>query len=708
MLQLSLTETTNFQTLSGKSYEASKWTLSFANSRLETDYQRYLIIKNLPMAFVVNCFVPLYTYILLGYYDITMQWFSYGPFVLIIPSISVIWSFAAVYLCWLASKKQSQYLLSKMEFVYVICHFMYVDVLLILLSVYLRIQGFPTQFLAWNALMSMVFSIVLRRRFLLTLISTVITCIVNFSFTYTIVQYTYYQLVDQIPVMLSTIIAVAIYVYQAEIMLRSQFLNEKETESWKIDLNDVVYDSLIGQGTFGQVYRGKWKGNLVAIKKLLPPDDSHCNDLVSQPQSPNTARKSVKDMALLIKDVPYKIKSWLSVSESKRQKQKEASKSLQAFEREIRVMCNLRHPNIVTFMGAYLQKPDMLLVTELCENASLFEFIDSSTYQDIDPMVRVNLATGSALGLNYLHSQNPPIIHRDFKSLNILIDASHNAKVCDFGLSEFAGTIEFQGSMSRKGKRRLGQRKREEEKLIGSVPWIAPEVFKTGKHNIQSDTFSLAIVIWEIFSELHPYMEELQAGLTVEELINGICDEGLRPSIKKYLARPDPFTPVEIIELLRLAWHKDATKRPSIIELIERLTAAKLSAKAYMHNRGLRADSSEGSQTVASESSFSILNGKQSPDIINKNGDSDRLRLMPAQLYKSSIRGDALLPNIVERSTILASRLQIEQTQSALHSADVILSQEVRSQPQVQQNVEAPAAITSHSSLQDLYLTQKP
>lgn len=81
----------------------------------------------------------------------------------------------------------------------------------------------------------------------------------------------------------------------------------------------------------------------------------------------------------------------------------------------------------------------------------------------------------------------------------------------------------------------------------------------------------------------------------MEELINGICDEGLRPSIKKYLARPDPFTPVEIIELLRLAWHKDVTKRPSIIELIERLTAAKLSAKAYMHNRGLRADSSEGS-----------------------------------------------------------------------------------------------------------------
>lgn len=60
---------------------------------------------------------------------------------------------------------------------------------------------------------------------------------------------------------------------------------------------------------------------------------------------------------------------------------------------------------------------------------------------------------------------------------------------------------------------------------------------------------------------------------------------------------------------------------------------------------------------MASESSFSIMNGKQSPDIINKNGDSDRLRLMPAQLYKSSIRGDALLPNIVERSTILASRL---------------------------------------------------
>ena len=67
----------------------------------------------------------------------------------------------------------------------------------------------------------------------------------------------------------------------------------------------------------------------------------------------------------------------------------------------------------MTFMGACLKKPDMLLITEFCELGSLFDLLVQPEYKPMDPARKMEMAHGAAQGLHYLHSQT--ILHRDFK-----------------------------------------------------------------------------------------------------------------------------------------------------------------------------------------------------------------------------------------------------------------------------------------------------
>ncbi|CAN0264517.1 unnamed protein product, partial [Scytosiphon promiscuus] len=94
-----------------------------------------------------------------------------------------------------------------------------------------------------------------------------------------------------------------------------------------------------------------------------------------------------------------------------------------------------------------------------------------------------------ATGMQYLHGQNPVIIHRDLKSLNVLIDENWVTKVTDFGLSRFKAT-----SVSEK---MTGQ--------AGTYHWMAPEVINSQHYTEKADVFSYGIILWEIFTRAIPY-----------------------------------------------------------------------------------------------------------------------------------------------------------------------------------------------------------
>lgn len=92
----------------------------------------------------------------------------------------------------------------------------------------------------------------------------------------------------------------------------------------------------------------------------------------------------------------------------------------------------LRHPNIVMFLGACTKPPNFAIVLEYCARGSLW-----STIQNLDISLswedRRKFALDTARGVNYLHTCSPPIIHRDLKSLNLLLDDSYKVKLADFG-----------------------------------------------------------------------------------------------------------------------------------------------------------------------------------------------------------------------------------------------------------------------------------
>ena len=97
-------------------------------------------------------------------------------------------------------------------------------------------------------------------------------------------------------------------------------------------------------------------------------------------------------------------------------------------------MRRLRHPNIVLFMGAVTRPPNLSILTEFLPRGSLYWLIHRPNLS-IDEKRCLLMALDVAQGMNYLHSSNPVIVHRDLKSPNLLVDKNWVVKVCDFGLS---------------------------------------------------------------------------------------------------------------------------------------------------------------------------------------------------------------------------------------------------------------------------------
>ncbi|CAJ1967731.1 unnamed protein product, partial [Sphenostylis stenocarpa] len=95
----------------------------------------------------------------------------------------------------------------------------------------------------------------------------------------------------------------------------------------------------------------------------------------------------------------------------------------------VSIMKRLRHPNIVLLMGAVIQPPKLSIVTEYLSRGSLFELLHMGNVgSSISERHRLCMAYDVASGMNYLHQMKPPIVHRDLKSPNLLVDNSFTVK----------------------------------------------------------------------------------------------------------------------------------------------------------------------------------------------------------------------------------------------------------------------------------------
>ncbi|KAH0728471.1 hypothetical protein KY284_004336 [Solanum tuberosum] len=208
----------------------------------------------------------------------------------------------------------------------------------------------------------------------------------------------------------------------------ARFFSFEELKKWT---NNFSETNVIGCGGYGKVYRGSLlNGELVAIKRALQGSMQGAHE----------------------------------------------------FKTEIELLSRVHHKNVVGLAGFCFDQAEQMLVYEYIPNGTLKDGLSGKTGVRLDWMRRLRIAIGAARGLQYLHDHvNPPIVHRDIKSNNILLADHLNAKVADFGLSKL-----------------LGERGHITTQVKGTMGYMDPEYYMTNQLTEKSDVFSFGVVLLEI------------------------------------------------------------------------------------------------------------------------------------------------------------------------------------------------------------------
>ncbi|KAI3810641.1 hypothetical protein L1987_20262 [Smallanthus sonchifolius] len=160
------------------------------------------------------------------------------------------------------------------------------------------------------------------------------------------------------------------------------------------------------------------------------------------------------------------------------------------FKTEIELLSRVHHKNLVSLVGFCFDAGEQMLVYEYIVNGTLKDSLSGRTGIRLDWMRRLKITLGAARGLQYLHElADPPIIHRDVKSNNILLDERLNAKVSDFGLSKPLGEAD-QTHVTTQVK--------------GTMGYMDPEYYMTQQLNEKSDVYSFGIVMLELITARNP------------------------------------------------------------------------------------------------------------------------------------------------------------------------------------------------------------
>mmetsp|Transcript_4248 Transcript_4248/g.8129 ORF Transcript_4248/g.8129 Transcript_4248/m.8129 type:complete len:1135 (+) Transcript_4248:233-3637(+) len=313
-----------------------------------------------------------------------------------------------------------------------------------------------------------------------------------------------------------------------------------------IDPQEIILHRIIGEGTFGRVWSARLNSASVAVKEFV------------------FAQAAVAGRSAQQNEIIEEIIG------------------------EAGMMAILRHPNVLQLFGCSLTAQAIWIVSELCSLGSLRHLLDDKE-RELPIDTRLKIALQVAEGMVYLHNQDPPIIHRDLKSHNILVHETFTEKSdgeWTIKASEVKQKVGSSGSSVKdKVTHRIEHSDRSQKMSseatiiakigdwgsaratlsgtrtmthgVGTACWLAPEVIKHARSSQHSDVYSYGIILWELATR-----EEVYRDLEGTQIIARVANDGLRPPVPE----ESPFA-----DLMVNCWCENPTDRLSFKEIVKEL-----------------------------------------------------------------------------------------------------------------------------------------
>lgn len=283
----------------------------------------------------------------------------------------------------------------------------------------------------------------------------------------------------------------------------SVLMGDENLWQHRLVFNQIVFQRMLNCGAFGEVWLCRYAEQTIAVKRF--------------PQTKATKYKDVE-----------------------------------AFVEEIQLTAALQHQNIVRFVGiAWNSLENLCMALEYLANGDLHTCLHRRKLPLRWTLEKRRIARDIACGLGYLHSRNPPLLHRDIKSKNILLSEELDAKIVDFGVSR--DLRKDQGMTAG----------------VGTPYWTAPEVLEGTSYSEKSDVYSFGVVLVELDTERPPFAEESEGARRVESLqpfqiLKYVIAGDMRPT-------PSPTCPPDILELITECLRREPETRPNIRDVYAKL-----------------------------------------------------------------------------------------------------------------------------------------
>ncbi|XP_054623894.1 receptor-interacting serine/threonine-protein kinase 2-like isoform X2 [Dunckerocampus dactyliophorus] len=226
--------------------------------------------------------------------------------------------------------------------------------------------------------------------------------------------------------------------------------------------------------------------------------------------------------------------------------------------KEAEVLHKARFNYIIQIFGICNEPEFFCIVTEFMSNGSLDQLLhEKELYPVLAWPLRLRILYEIALGVNFLHNMNPPLLHHDLKTQNILLDSEFHVKIADFGLSKWRQLSVSKGSGSKPSE------------IGGTVIYMPPEEYEPSKSHradVKHDMYSYAIIMWEVLSRQIPYEEVTNPMKIMFNVLRGMRPDTSPASLSDQIPSRDT-----LVCLMTCGWTTNPDERPSFLKCLMEL-----------------------------------------------------------------------------------------------------------------------------------------